>query len=129
LKVVFDGISALISGLKYTPTSIIFMKIPSISKLQWHSFSITSSSTVDNQRMSVIVKCDGWWTNSLYDMIQAELDSDADKIKYIPVAIEGPYGPSSMTFLRFAKELPYGMKKILYVKNVDIVGEIYNSSV
>ncbi|XWS60055.1 hypothetical protein CRYUN_Cryun07bG0001200 [Craigia yunnanensis] len=89
------------TGLKYTPTSIIFMKIPSISKFQWHSFSITSSSIVDNHRMSVIVKCDGWWTSSLYDNIQAELDSDADKMKSIPVAIEGPYGPSSMTFLRY----------------------------
>ncbi|XVF08415.1 hypothetical protein REPUB_Repub07fG0001600 [Reevesia pubescens] len=88
-------------GLKYTPTSIIFMKIPSISKFQWHSFSITSSSTVDNRRMSVIVKSDGWWTSSLYDKIQAELDSDADNMKCIPVAIEGPYGPSSMTFLRY----------------------------
>lgn len=89
------------TGLKYTPTSIIFMKIPSISKFQWHSFSIASSSTVDNHRMSVIVKCDGWWTSSLYDNIQAELDSDAEKIKPLPVAIEGPYGPSSLTFLRY----------------------------
>ncbi|XWS47637.1 hypothetical protein CRYUN_Cryun13aG0001100 [Craigia yunnanensis] len=89
------------TGLKYTPTSIIFMKIPSISKLQWHSFSITSSSTVDNHRMSIIVKCDGWWTSSLYDNIQADIDSNADKMKSIPVAIEGPYGPSSMTFLRY----------------------------
>ncbi|XVF49310.1 hypothetical protein PTKIN_Ptkin04bG0001100 [Pterospermum kingtungense] len=89
------------TGLKYTPTSIIFMKIPSLSKFQWHTFSITSSSSVDNHRMSVIVKCDGWWTSSLYDNIQAQLDSDADKMKSIPVAIEGPYGPSSMTFLRY----------------------------
>ncbi|XVE56339.1 hypothetical protein DITRI_Ditri04bG0001300 [Diplodiscus trichospermus] len=88
--------------LKYAPTSIIFVKIPSISKFQWHSFSITSSSTIDNHSMSVIVKCDGWWTSSLYDKIQAELDSDADhKMKSMPVAIEGPYGPSSMTFLRY----------------------------
>ena len=102
LKSFFDVVSVLISGLKYTPTSIIFMKIPSISKFQWHSFSITSSSTVDNHSMSVIVKCDGGWTNSLYDNIQANIDSNADKMKSIPVAIEGPYGPSSMTFLRCA---------------------------
>ncbi|KAK6249557.1 hypothetical protein SCA6_003562 [Theobroma cacao] len=89
------------SGLRYTPTSVIFLKIPSISNFQWHSFSITSSSTIDNHRMSVIVKCDGRWTSSLYDMIQAGLDSNADKMKCIPVAIEGPYGPSSMIFLRY----------------------------
>ncbi|KAL4278259.1 hypothetical protein GQ457_03G031010 [Hibiscus cannabinus] len=89
------------TGLKYTPTSIIFMKIPSISRFQWHSFSITSSSAVDSHSMSVLVKCGGWWTSSLYDNIQAQLDSDADKLKSIPVAIEGPYGPSSMNFLRY----------------------------
>ncbi|OMP09353.1 Cytochrome b245, heavy chain [Corchorus olitorius] len=88
-------------GLKYNPTSILFMKINSISKLQWHSFSITSSSSVDNHTMSVIIKCDGGWTSCLYDMIRAQLETDADKMKCIPVAIEGPYGPSSMTFLRY----------------------------
>ncbi|KVH98909.1 FAD-binding 8 [Cynara cardunculus var. scolymus] len=56
--------------LKYTPTSIIFIKIPSISKFQWHSFTIASSSSVDDDTMSVIIKCDGSWTNSLYDIIQ-----------------------------------------------------------
>ncbi|KAJ7956180.1 Ferric reduction oxidase [Quillaja saponaria] len=85
--------------LKYTPTSVIFMKIPSISSFQWHSFSITSSSKVDDHVMSVIIKCEGWWTNSLYQIIQAELD--AHKKKCLPVAIEGPYGPASMDFLRY----------------------------
>lgn len=91
-----------IAGLKFTPTSVIFMKIPSISKFQWHSFSITSSSSVDDQTMSLIVKCDGEWTSSLYQMIHAELDSDADQMRCIPVAIEGPYGPATMDFLRCA---------------------------
>lgn len=89
------------AGLKFTPTSVIFMKIPSISKFQWHSFSITSSSSVDDQTMSLIVKCDGEWTSSLYQMIHAELDSDADQMRCIPVAIEGPYGPATMDFLRY----------------------------
>lgn len=88
------------AGLNYTPTSVIFMKIPSISNLQWHSFSITSSSRADEQNMSVIVKCEGWWTSSLYNMIHAELDRNTDKMKGIPVAIEGPYGPASMDFLK-----------------------------
>lgn len=91
------------------------MKIPSISKFQWHTFSITSSSSVDNHRMSVIVKCDGWWTSCLYDNIQAELDSDADGMNSIPVAIEGPYGPSSMTFLRCTKLESYLEKMLNYI--------------
>ncbi|XP_021891881.1 ferric reduction oxidase 8, mitochondrial [Carica papaya] len=87
------------SSLKYTPSSIIFMKVPSISKFQWHSFSISSSSVVDSQTMSVLIKCEGRWTSSLYNMIQAKLD--ADQVKCMPIAIEGPYGPSSLNFLRY----------------------------
>ncbi|KAJ0106605.1 hypothetical protein Patl1_18122 [Pistacia atlantica] len=88
-------------SLKYAPTSILFMKIPSISKFQWHSFSITSSSSVDDHTLSLMVKCEGEWTNSLYHMIHEELDSHADETRCIPIAIEGPYGPASMDFLRY----------------------------
>ncbi|XP_014490602.1 ferric reduction oxidase 8, mitochondrial [Vigna radiata var. radiata] len=87
--------------LKYNPTSVIFLKIPTISHLQWHSFSIISSSRADNHILSVIIKCEGWWTNSLHDLINAELDKTEDKRKGIPVAIEGPYGPASLDFLRY----------------------------
>ncbi|KAI8543758.1 hypothetical protein RHMOL_Rhmol08G0242900 [Rhododendron molle] len=87
--------------LKYTPTSVIYMKIPSISKLQWHSFSVSSSSSVDDNTMSVIVKCEGGWTSSLYNMVHTELGSEADRMKCIPVAVEGPYGPTSLDFLRY----------------------------
>ncbi|KAJ4961779.1 hypothetical protein NE237_021689 [Protea cynaroides] len=83
-------------GLKYTPTSIIFMKIPSISKFEWHPFSVTSSSNVDEDTISVMIRCDGGWTSNLYNLIT----SDADQMKCIPVAVEGPYGPDSLNFLR-----------------------------
>ncbi|KAG5153784.1 hypothetical protein JHK82_011753 [Glycine max] len=88
-------------GMKYNPTCVIFLKIPTISHLQWHSFSIISSSRADDYILSVIIKCEGWWANSLYDLIHAELDKTADKRKGIPVAIEGPYGPASLDFLRY----------------------------
>ncbi|CAK8562979.1 unnamed protein product [Lathyrus sativus] len=86
--------------LKYNPTSVVYMKIPTISHLQWHSFSIISSSKADENIMSVMIKCQGWWTNTLYDLIQTELNKGADKRKGIPVAIEGPYGPASLDFLK-----------------------------
>lgn len=102
-KVAYEEVLLLIAGLKYTPSSIIFMKVPSISKFQWHSFSISSSSVVDSQTMSVLIKCEGRWTSSLYNMIQAKLD--ADQVKCMPIAIEGPYGPSSLNFLRYPEKL------------------------
>ncbi|XP_015577794.1 ferric reduction oxidase 8, mitochondrial [Ricinus communis] len=88
-------------SLKYTPTSVIHMKIPSISKFQWHSFSITSSSNIDERTISLIIRGTGGWTSSLYNMIQAELDSNADQMSCIPTAIQGPYGPASVDFLRY----------------------------
>ncbi|KAB1215662.1 Ferric reduction oxidase 8, mitochondrial [Morella rubra] len=88
-------------SFKYTPTSVVFMKIPSISKIQWHSFSIISSSSIDDETLSVLVKCEGSWTSSLYDMIQADLHSGADQTKCIPIGVEGPYGPASVDFLGY----------------------------
>ncbi|XP_016651074.1 PREDICTED: ferric reduction oxidase 8, mitochondrial [Prunus mume] len=88
-------------GLKYTPTSIIFVKVPSISKYEWHSFSITSCSRVDENTMSIMIKSEGSWTSSLSHMIQTRQESDGDQTKYIPIAVEGPYGPVSMDFLRY----------------------------
>ncbi|CAA0826698.1 Ferric reduction oxidase 8- mitochondrial [Striga hermonthica] len=88
-------------NLKYRPTSLIFLKIPSISKLQWHPFSITSSSNTDHNTITVIIKSGGQWTNSLHDQIIGDdQDSEADQRMCIPVAIEGPYGPDSFEFLR-----------------------------
>ncbi|KAL6123197.1 hypothetical protein ACLB2K_075719 [Fragaria x ananassa] len=34
-------------GLDYNPTSILFINIPSISKLQWHPFTVTSNSNME----------------------------------------------------------------------------------
>ncbi|KDP31036.1 hypothetical protein JCGZ_11412 [Jatropha curcas] len=87
-------------SLKYAPTSVLYIKIPTISQFQWHSFSITSNSIDDHYTMSIIIKCDGGWTSSIYDTIRAELDSDAEHMSCIPTAIEGPYGPASLDFLR-----------------------------
>ncbi|KAI3942578.1 hypothetical protein MKW92_007409 [Papaver armeniacum] len=87
--------------LTYSPTSLIYLKVPSISKFQWHPFSITSSSSVDDERITVIVKSDGWWTSSLYDTMVAAVDSDPYEVKCLPVHIEGPYGPVCTDFLRY----------------------------
>ncbi|XP_021762849.1 ferric reduction oxidase 8, mitochondrial-like [Chenopodium quinoa] len=86
--------------LNYTPTSIIFVKIPMISKFHWHPFSITSSCTVNDKTMSVMIKSEGCWTNSLYDILCQEVESNS-QTKCVPVAIEGPYGPPSFDFVRY----------------------------
>ena len=89
------------AGLKYKPTSVVYVKIPRISRFQWHAFSLISSSSVDDETMSIVVKCDESWTRSLYDVISTEREGESDQLKCISIAVEGPYGPSSMDFLRF----------------------------
>ncbi|KAK4418551.1 Ferric reduction oxidase 2 [Sesamum alatum] len=82
-------------GLKYNPTSTIFINVPAISKLQWHPFTITSNSNLEPERLSVVIKCEGSWTQKLHDMI-----SSPSSIDRLQVSVEGPYGPASTHFLR-----------------------------
>ncbi|KAL7121424.1 hypothetical protein ACP275_02G180900 [Erythranthe tilingii] len=82
-------------GLSYNPTSTIFVNVPTISKMQWHPFTVTSSSNLEPQVLSVVIKCEGNWTKKLYDVVSSP--SPADRLH---VSIEGPYGPSTTHFLR-----------------------------
>ncbi|KAM3682191.1 hypothetical protein ACB098_12G055100 [Castanea mollissima] len=79
-------------GLIYNPTSMLFLNVPSISKLQWHPFTITSSN-MEPDRLSIVIKSEGSWSQKLYQ----ELSSSVD---YLNVSVEGPYGPTSSHFLR-----------------------------
>ncbi|CAD5179643.1 unnamed protein product [Musa acuminata subsp. malaccensis] len=85
--------------MDYTPTSIVFIKVPGISEFQWHPFSITSSSNMDDSELSVLIKCQGQWTTDLYDMLNSMTDAGSDHPKSIPVAVEGPYGPATVEHL------------------------------
>ncbi|PHU09566.1 Ferric reduction oxidase 2 [Capsicum chinense] len=84
-----------ISGLEYSPTSVMFLNVPTISKLQWHPFTVTSNSNLESDTISVVIKCEGNWTKKLYDVIS--LPSPVDRLD---VSVEGPYGPASTHFLR-----------------------------
>ncbi|KAJ0042296.1 hypothetical protein Pint_17519 [Pistacia integerrima] len=85
-------------GLSYNPTSIVFVNVPSISKLQWHPFTITSSSNMDPEKLSVVIKSNGSWSHKLYQKLS--LPSPMDRLE---VSIEGPYGPASTHFTRYEK--------------------------
>ncbi|KAL3349103.1 hypothetical protein AABB24_022303 [Solanum stoloniferum] len=84
-----------ISGLEYSPMSIMFLNVPSISKLQWHPFTVTSNSNLESDTISVVIKCEGSWTKKLYSVMS--LPSSVDRLD---VSVEGPYGPASTHFLR-----------------------------
>ncbi|XP_061361316.1 ferric reduction oxidase 2-like [Gastrolobium bilobum] len=81
--------------LCYAPTSIIFINVPSISKLQWHPFTITSCSNTDSDTLSIVIKSSGSWSHSLYQKL-----SSSSPLTHLDVSIEGPYGPASTFFSR-----------------------------
>ncbi|WVZ05306.1 hypothetical protein V8G54_018652, partial [Vigna mungo] len=83
-------------GLTYSPTSIMFINIPSISKLQWHPFTITSNSNLEPEVLSVVIKGEGTWSQKLYQML-----STPSAIDHLSVSVEGPYGPASTNYLRY----------------------------
>ncbi|KAF9615573.1 hypothetical protein IFM89_024662 [Coptis chinensis] len=82
------------TGLKYSPTSIIFINVPSISKLQWHPFTITSSSNLEPEKLSIVIKKEGTWSQKLYQILSTP------SVDRLDVTVEGPYGPISTNFLR-----------------------------
>ncbi|XP_019454995.1 PREDICTED: ferric reduction oxidase 3, mitochondrial-like [Lupinus angustifolius] len=84
-------------GLTYNPTSVMFINIPSISKLQWHPFTVTSNSNLEPEKLSVVIKSGGTWTQNLYKILSN--DSAIDRLS---VSVEGPYGPASTDFLRYS---------------------------
>ncbi|CAK7324663.1 unnamed protein product [Dovyalis caffra] len=80
-------------GLYHNPTSILFLNVPSISKLQWHPYTISSSCNMEQDKLSVVVKRLGSWSQKLYQEISSPLER-------LEVSVEGPYGPASSHFLR-----------------------------
>ncbi|KAG4377950.1 hypothetical protein GLYMA_18G235900v4 [Glycine max] len=82
--------------LTYNPTSIMFINVPSISKLQWHPFTITSNSNLEPKMMSIVIKGEGTWSQKLYQML-----STPSAIDHLNVSVEGPYGPASTNYLRY----------------------------
>ncbi|XP_075519151.1 ferric reduction oxidase 2-like [Primulina tabacum] len=84
------------TGLIYRPTSVMFLNLPTISKLQWHPFTVTSSSSLESDKLSVMIKGEGKWSKKLYQI----LSSGSPPIDRLDVSVEGPYGPASTNFLR-----------------------------
>ncbi|KAL6127679.1 hypothetical protein ACLB2K_071042 [Fragaria x ananassa] len=86
-----------IPGLSYSPTSMMFLNVPAISKLQWHPFTITSSSNMDPDNLSVVIKSEGSWTQNLYQKFASSSTCPIDRLE---VSVEGPYGPASNNLRR-----------------------------
>ncbi|KAK7292707.1 hypothetical protein RJT34_15559 [Clitoria ternatea] len=82
-------------GLTYNATSVMFINIPSISKMQWHPFTVTSNSNLEQDKISAVIKSEGKWTQKLYQML-----SSPSTIDRLAASVEGPNGPASTNYLR-----------------------------
>ncbi|CAN1267526.1 Ferric reduction oxidase 4 [Linum perenne] len=80
--------------LRYSPTSILFINVPTISKLQWHPFTVTSNDNLQPDELNLVVKSVGDWSRKLYQQVST---SSLDRLE---ISVEGPYGPISSHFLR-----------------------------
>ena len=72
----------------------MFINVPRISKFQWHPFTVSSNSNMEADKLSVVIKTEGSWSQKLYK----ELSSSPD---HLEVSVEGPYGPTSLHFLKW----------------------------
>ena len=108
--------------MSYTPTSIMFMNVPGISKLQWHPFTISSSSNLEPEKLSVIIKSEGSWSKKLYQML-----SSPSSVDHLDVSIEGPYGPASTNFLRYLCWYNSYIYIYIYIYTHTLVGNACNN--
>ncbi|PIK33859.1 putative cytochrome b-245 heavy chain [Apostichopus japonicus] len=59
-------------GFNALPGQYIFIKCPTLSKFQWHPFTLTSAP--EDEHFSVHIRCVGDWTNALADAVGANLE-------------------------------------------------------
>ncbi|XP_020548931.1 ferric reduction oxidase 2-like isoform X2 [Sesamum indicum] len=81
--------------LTYNPSSIMFINMKSISKLQWHPFTVTSNNNIDPDQLSIVIKSEGSWSQKLYEKLSSPTPTDR-----LDISVEGPYSPTSTSFLR-----------------------------
>ncbi len=83
------------AGFAYRPGDYMFVKVPAISRFEWHPFTI-SSGPEDLNLVSVHVRNSGNWTGALYEYFKRR-QAEGHDIE-TPVYLDGPYGaPSSQS--------------------------------
>jgi len=78
------------------PGSFYYICIPKLSIFEWHPFSISVSSFVD--QLVFLIEVKGDWTSGLYDLTKTGIIND--KIEDISVLVMGPFYTSSTKMLK-----------------------------
>ena len=81
------------ANMKTRPGEYVFINIPSISRFQWHPFTLTSCA--DESHHSVHIRVAGDWTESLAQKLKNFNPADDMRIR-----VDGPYGTSSNAIMQ-----------------------------
>ncbi|CAM6105983.1 unnamed protein product [Calypogeia fissa] len=90
---------------EYKPGMYLFLQCPSMSKFQWHPFSLTSAPGDDYLR--VHIRTVGDWTKELKTLFAAALNSDSGE--FPGIHIDGPYGAPAQNFRKYDVLLLVGL--------------------
>ncbi|OWZ23185.1 Ferric reductase [Phytophthora megakarya] len=78
---------------KFEAGQYVFLCVPTISNLQWHPFTISSSP--HEPMVTFHIKMLGDWTNKLHSMVSAA-SNGAEVASPFDVLVDGPYGSVSI---------------------------------
>ncbi|KAL5703571.1 hypothetical protein ACHQM5_022103 [Ranunculus cassubicifolius] len=96
-------------GFKYRSGQYLYVKCPSISRLEWHPFSITSAPS--EEHLSVHIKKQGDWTEEIKTLFILLISSlynvrHVNRLQMLKeilpeICIDGPYGAPSQDYKNY----------------------------
>ncbi|XP_037332174.1 cytochrome b-245 heavy chain [Pungitius pungitius] len=77
----------------------VFIQCPSVSRLEWHPFTLTSAPEEDY--FSAHIRIVGDWTEALYEACVGDKTQSQEAWKLPKMAIDGPFGTASEDVFRY----------------------------
>ncbi|XP_076021981.1 NADPH oxidase 2 [Genypterus blacodes] len=77
----------------------VFIQCPSVSRLEWHPFTLTSAPEEDY--FSVHIRIVGDWTQGVYEACGGDKTETQEAWKLPKMAIDGPFGTASEDVFRY----------------------------
>jgi predicted ferric reductase len=82
-------------GFTFRPGDFLFLKIPALSRFEWHPFTI-SSAPEQADHLGLHIRGLGNWTRELHERFARIPEED----RRLPVLLHGPYGTPSNEIFR-----------------------------
>uniref|UniRef100_A0A672F6A2 Cytochrome b-245, beta polypeptide (chronic granulomatous disease) n=1 Tax=Salarias fasciatus TaxID=181472 RepID=A0A672F6A2_SALFA len=86
-------------GFRMEVGQYVFIQCPSVSRLEWHPFTLTSAPEEDY--FSAHIRIVGDWTQALYEACGGDKNETQEAWKLPKVAIDGPFGTASEDVFRY----------------------------